>query len=83
MPPQPAREWRNRKQFGPDAKPGRNRGPKARPKTEMKRKGPIPEKRGGQFFGDDEEDYINNNNDMEAEDFGRFLREDGLEEDQE
>ena len=56
----PSRGDRRNRRFGPDAKPSRNRGPaKGKQKTsEIKRKGPIPERRGGQLFGtvDDYED---------------------------
>jgi cold-inducible RNA-binding protein len=54
-------ERRNRR-FGPDAKPVRNRNVhKGKAKTtEIKRKGPIPEKRGGRLYGtvdDFDEEY--------------------------
>ncbi len=56
----PSRGDRRNRRFGPDAKPGRNRGPaKGKQKTsELRKKGPIPERRGGQLFGtvDDYED---------------------------
>ena len=44
--------------FGPDAAPRRNRKQFSRPsKGERAPKGPIPVRSGGQFFGDDDDDY--------------------------
>jgi hypothetical protein len=54
---QPARKSGTRHHFGPDATPQRNRKQASHgPKSERGRRKPIPEKKGGQFFGvaDDE-----------------------------
>ncbi len=64
-PPEPlSRGERRNRRFGPDAKPGRGRGGgRGRQKNpEMRRKGPIPERRGGQLFGsvDDYDDDLQN-----------------------
>ncbi|MBP1608152.1 MAG: splicing factor, CC1-like family [Acidobacteria bacterium] len=53
---QPEREQRRNRKFGPDAKPTRGREPwNRKQKSEGGRKGPIPIRRGGQFFSADDD----------------------------
>jgi len=58
------RQQRRSRRFGPDAKPSRGREPwNRRQKAEGGRKGPIPIRRGGQFFSADD-DYSLDEDDL-------------------
>jgi RNA recognition motif-containing protein len=60
----PEREQRRNRKFGPDAKPSRGREPwNRKQKAEGGKKGPIPVRRGGQFFSDDD-DYSLDDDDL-------------------
>lgn len=75
-----ARSERRSRNFGADAKPVRKRKPGYGPKGEMGlKRGPIPERVGGQFFGSHEDDgyeddleldYISDLKDSDEEDAG-------------
>jgi cold-inducible RNA-binding protein len=60
----PEREQRRNRKFGPDAKPSRGREPwNRKQKAEGGKRGPIPIRRGGQFFSDDD-DYSLDDEDL-------------------
>jgi RNA recognition motif-containing protein len=60
----PEREQRRNRKFGPDAKPSRGREPwNRKQKAEGGKKGPIPIRRGGQFFSEDD-DYAIDEEDL-------------------
>jgi RNA recognition motif-containing protein len=60
----PEREQRRNRKFGPDAKPSRGREPwNRRQKAEGGKRGPIPIRRGGQFFSADD-DYSPDEDDL-------------------
>jgi cold-inducible RNA-binding protein len=64
------RSERRNRNFGPDAKPARKRRPNygAKGGGEMGgKKGPLRERVGGQFFGDYEDDDLNNNDDQDLD----------------
>jgi RNA recognition motif-containing protein len=55
----PEREQRRNRKFGPDSKPNRGREPwNRKQKAEGGKKGPIPIRRGGQFFSADDDDSL-------------------------
>ena len=68
LPDPAARGDRPTRNFGPDAKPARNRGKgKGSPKSERAPKGPMREVVRGQFFGGDEDDSYDD--DFDGENF--------------